>query len=125
MGYNYETAAPDRYNLLKGFAKENRREMTIAEKILWEGIRNKKTGYKFRKQHPIGDYIADFICIEKKLVIEVDGGYHNTLEQQQDDRVRTIDIEKMGYSVIRFTNEEVEQDLQNVIMKIKQTLYNT
>ncbi len=89
------------------------------------GIRNKKTGYKFRKQHPIGDYIADFICIEKKLVIEVDGGYHNTLELQQDDRVKTIDIEKMGYSVIRFTNEEVEQDLQNVIMKIKQTLYNT
>lgn len=64
--------------ILKEFAKENRREMTIAEKILWEGIRNKKTGYKFRKQHPIGDYIADFICIEKKPVIEVDGGYHNT-----------------------------------------------
>ncbi len=125
MGYFHETAAPDRYKILKEFAKENRREMTIAEKILWEGIRNKKTGYKFRKQHPIGDNIADFICIEKKLVIEVDGGYHNTLEQQQDDRVRTIDIEKMGYSVIRFTNEEVEQDLQNVIMKIKQTLYNT
>ena len=99
--------------------------MTIAERILWEELRNKKTGYKFRKQHPIGDYIADFICIEKKIVIEVDGGYHNTLEQQQDDRVRTIDIEKMGYNVIRFTNEEVEHDLQNVIMKIKQTLYNT
>ena len=125
MGYLYETAAPDRYNILKGFAKENRREMTIAERILWEGLRNKKTGFKFRKQHPIGDYIADFICIEKKIVIEVDGGYHNTLEQQQDDRVRTIDIEKMGYNVIRFTNEEVEHDLQNVIMTIKQILYNT
>ena len=99
--------------------------MTLAERILWEGLRNKKTGYKFRKQHPIGDYIADFICIEKKLVIEVDGGYHNTLEQQQDDNARTIDIEKMGYSVIRFTNEEVEHDLHNVIMKIKQLLYNT
>ena len=99
--------------------------MTIAERILWEELRNRKTGYKFRKQHPIGDYIADFICIEKKVVIEVDGGYHNMLEQQQDDRVRTIDIEKMGYSVIRFTNEEVEFDLQNVIMKIKNKLYNT
>ena len=125
MGYFHETAAPDRYSILKDFAKENRREMTLAERILWEGLRNKKTGYKFRKQHPIGDYIADFICIEKKLVIEVDGGYHNTLEQQQDDNARTIDIEKMGYSVIRFTNEEVEHDLHNVIMKIKQLLYNT
>ena len=125
MAYCYETAAPDRYDILKGFAKENRCEMTIAERILWEELRNRKTGYKFRKQHPIGDYIADFICIEKKLVIEVDGGYHNTLEQQQDDRVRTIDIEKMGYNVVRFTNEEVEYDLQNVIMKIKQILYNT
>jgi very-short-patch-repair endonuclease len=125
MGFLYETAAPDRYDMLKDFAKENRREMTIAERILWEELRNRKTGYKFRKQHPIGDYIADFICIEKKVVIEVDGGYHNMLEQQQDDRVRTIDIEKMGYSVIRFTNEEVEFDLQNVIMKIKNKLYNT
>ena len=98
--------------------------MTIAEKILWEELRNKQTGYKFRKQHPIGDYIADFICIEKKLVVEVDGGYHNIIEQQQDDMVRTIDIEKMGYSVIRFTNEEVEFDLQNVLIKIKQELYN-
>jgi very-short-patch-repair endonuclease len=124
MAFFHETAAPDRYHILKGYAKEKRREMTIAEKILWEELRNKQTGYKFRKQHPIGDYIADFICIEKKLVVEVDGGYHNIIEQQQDDMVRTIDIEKMGYSVILFTNEEVEFDLQNVLIKIKQELYN-
>jgi very-short-patch-repair endonuclease len=67
MGYHYETVAPDRYDLLKGFAKENRNNMmTTAEKILWEELRHNKTGYKFRRQHPIGDYIADFICIEKK-----------------------------------------------------------
>lgn len=98
--------------------------MTLAEKILWKELRNNKTGYKFRKQHPIGDYIADFICIEKKLVIEVDGGYHNTLEQQQDDAVRTIDIEKMGYSVIRFTNDEVEKQVATIILRIKEKLYN-
>ena len=98
--------------------------MTIAEKILWEELRNNKTGCKFRKQHPIGDYIADFICIEKRLIIEVDGGYHNSMEQQQNDAVRTIDIEKMEYSVIRFTNEEVEKHLPTVIMRIKETLYN-
>ena len=124
MGHKNETAAPDRYDLLKEFAKENRRNMTIAEKILWEELRNNKTGCKFRKQHPIGDYIADFICIEKRLIIEVDGGYHNSMEQQQNDAVRTIDIEKMEYSVIRFTNEEVEKHLPTVIMRIKETLYN-
>jgi very-short-patch-repair endonuclease len=124
MGHQNETAAPDRYDILKRFAKENRHNMTLAEKILWEELRNNKTGYKFRKQHPIGDYIADFICIEKKLVIEVDGGYHNTLEQQQDDAVRTIDIEKMGYSVIRFTNDEVEKQPATIILRIKEILYN-
>ena len=98
--------------------------MTSAEKTLWKELRNGKTGYKFRRQHPIGDYIADFICIEKRLVIEVDGGYHNTLEQQQDDTVRTIDIERMGYSVIRFTNDEVEKQLSTIILKIKELLYN-
>lgn len=98
--------------------------MTTAEKILWEELRNNKTGYKFRKQHPIGDYIADFICIEKKLVIEVDGGYHNSMEQQQNDEIRTADINKMGYSVIRFSNEEVECQLPIVIIKIKNILYN-
>ena len=98
--------------------------MTLAEKILWEELRNNKTGHKFRKQHPIGDYIADFLCIEKKLVIEVDGGYHNTLEQQQDDAARSLEIEKMGYSVIRFTNEDVESHLQQVMSKIKEILYN-
>ena len=120
----YATASPDRYDLLKGFAKENRNNMTTAEKILWEGLRNNKTGYKFRRQHPIGDYIADFICIEKNLVIEVDGGYHNTMEQMQDDTERTIDIEKTGYTVIRFTNEDVEKNLPNVMTKIKEELYN-
>ena len=124
MGYHYETASPDRYDLLKGFAKENRDNMTTAEKILWEELRNNKIGYKFRRQHPVGDYIADFICIEKNLVIEVDGGYHNTMEQQQDDAVRTIDIEKMGYSVIRFTNEEVKEQLSTVILRIKEKMYN-
>ena len=125
MGYHYETAAPDRYDLLKGFAKENQNNMmTTAEKILWEELRHNKTGYKFRRQHPIGDYIADFICIEKKLVIEVDGGYHNTMEQQQDDAVRTMDIERMGYLVIRFTNDEVMNQLSTVFLKIKEILYN-
>jgi len=120
----FATASPDRYSNLKGHAKDNRRNMTDAETILWEHLRNNRTGYKFRKQHPIGDFIADFICLEKKLVIEIDGEYHNTAVQQHDDAVRTDDIERIGYRVIRFTNEEVEKQISTVLTKIKEQLNN-
>ena len=124
MGFHYETAAPDRYELLKDFAKENRREMTESERVLWEKLRKLNCGYHFRRQHPIGDYIADFICLKRKLVIEVDGGYHNEPIQQQDDQVRTEFMERKGYTVIRFKNEEISNDLQEVIMRIKEQLFN-
>ena len=63
MSYKYETAAPDRYDLLKTFAKYNRREMTQSETILWKALRKELRAYRFRRQHPIGDYIADFVCL--------------------------------------------------------------
>ena len=69
----FETASIDRYKLLKEFAKENRRHMTDAEKVLWKVLRQSECSFKFRRQHPIYDYIADFICLEKRLIIEVDG----------------------------------------------------
>ena len=81
-------------------------------------------GYHFRRQHPIGDYIADFICIKRKLVVEVDGGYHNEPIQQQDDQVRTDYLESKGYTVIRFKNEEISYNLNEVIMRIKEQLFN-
>ncbi|MBQ8704435.1 MAG: endonuclease domain-containing protein [Bacteroidales bacterium] len=118
----YATSSPDRYDVLKGYAKVNRHNMTVAEQLLWDELRNGKTGCKFRRQHPIGDYIADFVCIEKRLVIEVDGGYHNTMEQRQDDQMRSVDIEKMGYLVMRFSNEDVEYDLSAVMTEIKNKL---
>ena len=124
MGYHYETAAPDRYELLKDFAKKNRREMTESEHVLWEALRRLNCGYHFRRQHPIGDYIADFICIKKMLVIEVDGGYHSEPRQQLDDQMRTEYMESKGYSVIRFKNEEISNDLKAVIMRIKELLFN-
>ena len=124
MAYHYETAAIDRYNVLKPFAKVNRREMTESERILWEALRKLNTGYHFRRQHPIGDYIADFICLKKQLVIEVDGEYHNQADQQQDDQFRTESINNRGYSVIRFTNEEVHNNLPEVINTIKNYLFN-
>ena len=124
MGFHYETAAPDRYELLKDFAKENRREMTESERVLWEKLRKLNCGYHFRRQHPIGDYIADFICLQKMLVIEVDGGYHNKPQQQQEDQWRTKFLESKGYTVIRFNNEEISNNLHEVITRIKEQLFN-
>ena len=124
MAYYYETAAPDRYNVLKQFAKVNRREMTESETLLWDALRKLRCGYHFRRQHPIGDFIADFICIKKNLVIEVDGEYHNEPTQQQDDQFRTESINNRGYSVIRFTNDEIQTNLPEVLEKIKKYLFN-
>ena len=124
MEQKHETAAPDRYDLLKEFAKHNRREMTKSETILWNALRREIKSYKFRRQHPIGDYIADFLCVNNKMVIEVDGEYHNDPQQQQEDQWRTENLQNKGYHVIRFKNEEVDSDIQGVIRKIKEELIN-
>ena len=71
------------------------------------------------------DYIADFVCLSEKLVIEVDGGYHEEPEQQHDDQIRTDYLQKRGYRVIRFKNEEVTSDIKYVINKIKDELNKT
>jgi very-short-patch-repair endonuclease len=124
MDGRFKTAAPDRYGVLKEFARYNRREMTESETILWHALRRDINSCKFRRQHPIGDYIADFICLANKLVIEVDGGYHNTQEQQISDQWRTEYLNGKGYHVVRFSNEEVNSDLKGVISKIKEEITN-
>ena len=124
MGYDYETAAPDRYELLKDFARHNRREMTESETVLWNALREMKAGIRFRRQHPIGDYIADFICLPAKLVIEVDGGYHQEPQQQESDKQRTEFLVSKGYQVIRIKNEEISNDLNEVVMRIKAEVLN-
>ena len=124
MSYRYETAAPDRYDLLKTFAKYNRREMTQSETILWKALRKELRAYRFRRQHPIGDYIADFVCLSRRLIVEVDGGYHDTCEQQDDDQIRTDYLNQMGFEVMRFKNEEVDFDVKAVISMIKEKLIN-
>ena len=123
MPFLSKTTYPDRYGVLKDFANENRKNMTDAERVLWNGLRTIPET-RFRRQHPIGDYIADFICMKHKLVVEVDGGYHSEPRQQEDDETRTHNLENLGYNVIRFTNEEVLFDTDNVITKIKNILYN-
>lgn len=90
--------------------------------VLWEQLRRKALGYKFRRQHSIDDYIADFICIEKNLIIKVDGKYHNQEEQRIDDNTRTDFLNKHGYYVLRFTNEMVMEDIDYVLDRIKELL---
>ena len=103
-------------------AKEMRKNPTVSEKILWEQLKNKNLEYKFRQQHLIDDYIVDFVCLSKGLVIEVDGGYHNIPEQIQLDQERTFVLNKKEFKVIRFTNEEVIENLEVVLSKIKTEL---
>jgi len=115
----YKTASPDRYELLKAFARENRKNATLAENVLWEYLRNGELGEKFLRQHIIGDYIVDFVSRHDGLVIEVDGGYHSEPRQQEEDKLREEVLEQMGYHVIRFTNEEVLCDIENVLNQIE------
>ena len=96
--------------------------MTDAETLLWDYIRNGALGVKFRRQHIIGDYIADFACLSEMLIIELDGGYHNTEEQKEADMVRDAWLTKMGYKVLRFTNEELFGSIDNVIKEIKNNI---
>ena len=98
-------------------AKQQRKEPTEAEEKLWQEIRNEKLGFKFRRQHLIDRFIVDFVCLFKGLVIEVDGDIHEFTKEE--DELRTLALNQHGFSVIRFTNNEVFNDLQNVLKKIK------
>ncbi|MDO4195186.1 MAG: endonuclease domain-containing protein, partial [Prevotellaceae bacterium] len=103
----------------------NRTALTAAESFLWEHIRRKALGVKFRRQVPIGDYIADFMDTDTKIIIEVDGEYHNTPEQIYYDNLRTDYLNKHGYYVMRFKNEEILGDIRSVTEKIKYLIDKT
>jgi len=85
-------------------------------------LRRKSLGVKFRRQHPIDEFIADFACLEEQLVIEVDGGYHDDPLQQEDDERRTSILVAKGYRILRFKNEEVLLDIENVLTKIRDNI---
>jgi adenine-specific DNA-methyltransferase len=94
-----------------------RNEMTDAEKALWKVLRCRQvSGFKFRRQHPFGDYILDFVCLERKLVIEVDGGQHG--ERTKYDEIRTEDLLTAGFRVLRFWNTEVFHEIEAVKERI-------
>ena len=122
MPYSYETADPINYALLEDFAKRLRTCPTDAEKRLWHILKADQLGVSFRRQHIIGEFIADFVCLNEKLIIEVDGGYHQLPTQQVNDEQRSQWLEGHGFKVIRFTNEQVLFDIDNVINEIKKHL---
>ncbi len=96
-----------------------RHSMTEAEKLLWAALKNRKLdGLKFRRQHPLHLYIADFYCHEKRLIIEVDGGIHNKSEIREHDENRTAEFDRLGITVIRFTNEQITQTIDKVLEEI-------
>uniref|UniRef100_UPI00404839C1 class I tRNA ligase family protein n=1 Tax=Mariniflexile sp. TaxID=1979402 RepID=UPI00404839C1 len=119
----YETARKSSYKLINELKKERIKKPTEAEKVLWECLKTKLLGgHKFRREHIIDEYIVDFVCLSKNLIIEVDGGYHHTSEMQEADTFRTGNLEDLGFRIIRFTNEEVTGDIDAVLNKIEYEL---
>ena len=95
--------------------------MTPQERKLWNIIKNRQFyGYRFRRQFPIGNYIVDFVCREKKIIIEIDGGQHSQLDDIQHDIERTEFLNSEGYQVIRFWNNEINNNILGVYKKLQQ-----
>jgi very-short-patch-repair endonuclease len=105
------------------YARDLRRNDTSAEDLLWRNLRNKKlNGLKFRRQHPLDKFIADFYCHEKKLVIEVDGSVHDSQEAKEYDEGRTYELKELGITIIRFRNEEVLENIGEVLKRIREVI---
>ncbi|MEX0644279.1 MAG: endonuclease domain-containing protein [Parvularculaceae bacterium] len=104
-------------------ARALRRNQTSAERMLWRMLRAKEEiGVRFRRQHPLGCYIVDFICLERSLIVEVDGGQHGDSPHQQYDRARDAWLESRGYLVLRFWNGEIYDAIDGVIVRIREAL---
>ncbi len=98
-------------------ARALRHDLTDAERLLWRHLRNRALyGHKFRRQHPVGRYIVDFVCIEQRVVVEIDGGQHAT--QVVEDEERTVYLESKGFRVLRFWNNDVLTNAEGVLKSI-------
>jgi chorismate synthase len=116
----YFTSPEEQWKFLVDFAKENRKKTTKAEDVLWQNLRNRKLkGFKFRRQHPVNEFIPDFVCIQQKLAIEIDGEYHDDEIQKKLDAIRTVWLKESGYRLVRFTNDQVLKDISNVLSEIE------
>jgi 5-methyltetrahydrofolate--homocysteine methyltransferase len=123
QSFGYQWADPFYYKRLREFARQHRAQPTEAENVLWELLKTKKlNGFKFRRQHIIDKYIADIICLDKRLIIEIDGLIHQLPENAANDQVRAAALEEKGFQVIRFTNQEVLHETEKVIKAILEKL---
>ncbi len=122
----YLNTSMDNYHFFKDFARQNRKNATEAEDKLWQEVRNRNIGgFKFRRQHPIAGFIPDFVCLEQKLIVEIDGEYRNEQEQKKYDAARTEWLKEHNYSFLRFTNEEVLSQIPLVIQRINEALHHS
>ncbi len=119
----FKTTSPGRWKVLKDFARGMRKSQTAGEAAMWEILRDKQVdGTKFRRQHAIEDFIADFVSLEHKLVVEVDGTIHDF--QQEHDQMRTELLQAVGFEVVRFKNEEILGNKYQVMDKLRVILKN-
>lgn len=106
-------------------ARKLRKNSTIQERKLWQLLRNRNfNNLKFKRQLPIGEYIVDFVCEEKKIIIELDGGQHNLPENIKLDNIRTEFLESKGYKVLRIWNKDFNENLDGVYTVITNFIYN-
>ncbi len=104
-------------------ARDQRREPTLAERKLWGALRGRRlSGFKFRRQHPHGQFVLDFFCVEEQLEVEVDGGIHSDPIQAKHDQARTECLETIGIRVLRFKNDEVMNHLDSVLQRILEAI---
>jgi len=103
-------------------AEELRNRMTHAEELLWNYLKNNKWGYKFRRQHPISLYVADFYCHQLKLIIEIDGSIHQLEDIKRNDATIENHLKKLGLKIVRFKNEDVLYNIENVLNQIQETI---
>ena len=121
----YIMADPVTYPLLKEFAITHRFKPTHAEEVLWNLVKAKKLeGFNFRRQHIIGNYIADLVCLDRRLIVEIDGLQHQLPQNTDSDEARTLWLGMKGFKVIRFGNEDVINKTEEVLNKILTTLNN-
>ncbi len=116
------TAYPTEYEILRDNAKRNRKNMTDAEDVFWSIAKGSALGQRCLRQHIIGSYIVDFLFRKSKVIVEIDGGYHFTEDQQREDAIRQDWLEHQGYKVMRFTNEQVLYETDKTICEIKRQL---
>jgi len=120
---DYWRIDPTHERTILGFAKKMRRQSTDAEKLLWQNVRGRKlAGAKFIRQKPMGYSIPDFVCIERRIVVEVDGAYHQLPEMILQDEERDEMFRRVGYKVLRFTNDEVLSGITHVLKRIKEEI---